>query len=74
MTQEQSRLYRRAELVSNLAQAQFFAKDHAAQEEEFLTQTREAKTLRLRNARMAKELRGRTLAISGLISLRAKQA
>jgi hypothetical protein len=74
MTQDQSRSNRRAELVSNLAQAQFFAKDHAAQEEEFLTQMREAKTLRLRNARMAKERRGRTLAASRLISLRAKLA
>jgi hypothetical protein len=74
MTQNSSRWHRQAELVSNLAQAQFFARDHAAQEEEFLTQAREAKTVRLREARMAKELKGRTLAISGLISLRAKQA
>jgi hypothetical protein len=73
MTQHGSVSYRRAQLVANLAQAQFFAKDHAAQEEEFLTQAREAKTQRLREARLAKELNGRTRAINGLIGLRAKQ-
>jgi hypothetical protein len=59
MTQYSGKSHRQAEHASNLTQFEFFAKDHAVQEEEFLTEAREAKTVRLRQARMAKELQGR---------------
>jgi hypothetical protein len=73
MTQTQSRSRPQAEFAANLAQAEFFAKDHAVEEQQFVTQAREAKTLRLRDARMAKELQVRAAAICGLISMRAKK-
>jgi hypothetical protein len=74
LSQTQSRSRPQAEYAANLAQAEFFAKDNAVEEQQFVTQAREAKTLRLRDARMAKELKARTAVLSGLISMRATKA
>jgi hypothetical protein len=74
MTQSQSISRPQAEYAANLAQAEFFAKDHAIDEQQFVRQAREAKTIRLRDARMAKELKDRTSALTGLIGLRARKA
>jgi hypothetical protein len=72
MTQHSGRSHLQAELAANFAQAEFFARDHAVQEEEFLTHAREAKTTRLRQARMEKELKRHDLTLSGLIGRHAK--
>lgn len=55
MTQTFSKTRQRAESAFNKVQSQFFAKDHAVEEQDFITQAREAKTLRLRETRLAKE-------------------
>jgi hypothetical protein len=73
MTQTHSKSRQQAEIAFGHIQTQFFAKDHVVEELDFNVQAREAKTLRLREARMAKELEGRAAAISGLINKRAKK-
>ncbi len=45
----------RAETAFNDVQSQFFARNNAAQEIDHVTQARDAKTLRLREARLAHE-------------------
>ena len=57
MTETYSKSRQRAEnaFSAMLTQAQFFAKNHAAEELEAVAQARDAKTQRLREARLAKE-------------------
>ncbi|NLS07202.1 hypothetical protein HGP14_28305 [Rhizobium sp. P32RR-XVIII] len=49
-------------------QAPFFVKNHVMDELEAITQSRDAKTLRLREARLSKELADRTSATSALLA------
>jgi hypothetical protein len=72
MTQNLAKARRMADAAFTQSQKQFFSKGDALEEEEFITQAREVKTLRLRDARRAKELKDRTTAISRLISMRDK--
>ncbi len=74
MTQTYSKSRQQAETAFSRVQTQFFSKDHALEEQEFVTQTREAKTLRLREARLAKEAEDRARATLELIRKRAAKA
>jgi hypothetical protein len=56
MTETYSKRRQQAELAFGNVQMQFFAKDRAKEELESVAQSRDAKTLRLREARLAKEL------------------
>ncbi|WP_337183750.1 hypothetical protein [Shinella sp.] len=70
MTEKYSLSRQKAEIAFSAIQAPFFAKDEAVQELESITQSREAKTLRLREARLAKELKDRASATSALLAKR----
>jgi hypothetical protein len=71
MTEKHSVSRQKAEIAFSHIQTQFFAKDKAAEELDAITQSRDAKTLRLREARLAKELENRVSATSALIAKRA---
>lgn len=71
MTDKYSPSRQKAETAFSNIQTQFFAKDKAVEELESLTQSREAKTLRLREARLAKEQEDRMSATSALLAKRA---
>ncbi len=73
MTQTFSKPRQRAENAFSKRQSQFFAKADAAGEQDFIAQTRDEKTLRLREARLAKETDDRARATSALIRMRAKK-
>ncbi|MGQ3209942.1 MAG: hypothetical protein ACT6U0_03630 [Shinella sp.] len=72
MTEKYSISRQKAEAAFSNIQTQFFAKDKAVEELASLTQSREEKTLRLREARLAKELDERASATSALIAKRAQ--
>ncbi|MDF0695501.1 hypothetical protein PYR71_03045 [Rhizobium sp. MC63] len=72
MTQTYSKSRQRAEIAFGNVQSQFFAKNKAAEELESDAQSLQAKTLRLREARLAKERNDRASATSALIAKRAK--
>lgn len=72
MNQTYSRSRQQAEIAFGNVQAQFFAKNEALEERESIVQLREAKTLRLREARLAKELNDRTSATSALMAKRIR--
>jgi Tfp pilus assembly protein PilN len=55
MTQTHSKSRQQAEIAFGHTQSQFFARNHAIEELESVVQAREAKTQRLREARLAKE-------------------
>jgi len=55
MTQTFSKSRQQAEIAFGQTQNQFFAKDRAAEELDFVAQARTAKTLRLREARLTYE-------------------
>jgi len=74
MTQTFSKPRQRAENAFSKLQSQFFAKADAAGEQDFIAQARDEKTLRLREARLAKETDDRARATSALIRMRAKTA
>jgi hypothetical protein len=71
MTQAHTKSRQQAEIAFNV-QTQFFANSNAVEELESVAQARDAKTLRLREARLAKELADRMPATSNLIAKRAK--
>jgi len=71
MTETYSKSRQRAETAFGNLQTEFFAKNHAAEELESLVQARDAKTLRLRDARLAKE---QTVRMSATSALRAKRS
>jgi hypothetical protein len=56
MAEKHSKTRQQAEIAFSATQSQFFAKGHAVEELNSLVQAREDKTLRLREARLAKEL------------------
>jgi hypothetical protein len=72
MTQTHSRSRQQAEIAFSQTQTRFFAKDRAVDELDSIVLAREAKTLRLREARLANELEARTRATSALINIRPK--
>ncbi|WP_332302968.1 hypothetical protein [Rhizobium sp. GR12] len=71
MTEKYSKSRQQAEIAFGNTQTQFFARDRAAEELRSVEQAREAKTLRLREARLAKELDERATATSALVAKRA---
>lgn len=72
MNQIHSKSRQQAEIAFGHPQTQFFAKNNAMEELESVIQSRDAKTLRLRQARLAKELADRMSATSALLAKRAK--
>ncbi|MEB2846412.1 hypothetical protein [Endobacterium cereale] len=70
MTQSHSKSRQTAEIAFNSLQAPFFARNHAMDELEAITQSRDAKTQRLREARQAKELADQAAATSALLAKR----
>ncbi|NKJ08072.1 MULTISPECIES: hypothetical protein [unclassified Rhizobium] len=73
MTQTYSKSRQKAEIAFGNVQSQFFARNNAVDELDFLTRSREEKTLRLREARLAKELQDRTAATASLLAKRARK-
>lgn len=73
MTQQTySKSRQEAERAFSNIQTQFFAKKDAVEELESVASARHLKTLRLREARIAKELADRVSVTSSLIAKRAK--
>ncbi|MDR6670278.1 hypothetical protein [Rhizobium sp. 1399] len=72
MTETYSKSRQRAEVAFGDVQKQFFAKDKAVEELDAFVLAREAKTLRLREARLSKELQDRASATSALLAKRAR--
>ena len=72
MTAIYSKTRQQAEIAFGNTQTQFFAKDKAVEELQSADQAREAKTLRLREARLAKEQADRMSATSSLLAKRSK--
>ncbi|PRX10253.1 UNVERIFIED_ORG: hypothetical protein BCL66_10444 [Martelella mediterranea] len=74
MSQTHSKSRQKAEIAFANAQSQFFARNAAVEELDFLALAREEKTRRLREARLAKELKDRKTATAALVAKRAKLA
>ncbi|HZG29017.1 MAG TPA: hypothetical protein VE079_11205 [Ensifer sp.] len=72
MTQTYSKPRQQAERAFSNIQMQFFAKNDAVEELASVAYARDAKTLRLREARIAKEVADRVSVTSNLIAKRAK--
>lgn len=72
MTETYSKSRQQAEIAFGDVQTQFFAKNNAVEELESEAEHRDAKTVRLREARLAKELADRTSATSTLLAKRTK--
>ncbi|NTJ63136.1 hypothetical protein G6M50_08020 [Agrobacterium rhizogenes] len=68
MTETYSKSRQQAEIAFGNVQTEFFAKNSAMEELESVAQARNAKTLRLREARLAKEQAERTSATSTLVA------
>ena len=60
MEETYSKSRQQAEIAFGAAQSQFFARGHAVEELESIVTMRDDKTIRLRAARLAKELADRT--------------
>ncbi len=73
MTATYSRARQQAEVAFGNVQTEFFSKNKAMEEFDSATQQREAKTLRLREARLAKEQAERASQISSLFAKRTKK-
>jgi len=71
MIEKHSISRQKAEIAFNRIHTPFFAKDKAVEELEAVTRARDAKTMRLREARLAKELEGRASAAAALLARRA---
>jgi hypothetical protein len=72
MTEIYSESRQRAETAFGNLQTEFFAKNNAAEDLESVAQARDAKTFRLREARLAKEQADRMSATSALLAKRSK--
>ncbi|WP_313474907.1 hypothetical protein [Agrobacterium pusense] len=59
MTDKYSKSRQQAENAFSIVQKEFYAKNNAVEELEAVAQARDAKTLRLRQARLAKEMADR---------------
>jgi hypothetical protein len=74
MTETYSKSRQQAETAFDNLQTQFFAKNNAVEELQSVAQARDAKTLRLREARLAKEQADRISATSALLAKRSKSS
>jgi len=74
MTETYSKSRQQAETAFGHLQSEFFAKNNAAEELESVAQARDAKTFRLREARLAKEQADRISATSALLAKRPKSS
>ena len=74
MTEKYSTSRQKAEIAFSHIQTPFFAKEEAREELDSLNRSREEKTLRLREARLAKEQSDRASATSALLAKRAPRA
>ncbi|PTM96205.1 hypothetical protein [Mycoplana dimorpha] len=74
MTQTHSKSRQQAEIAFSKTQSQFFARDRALEEQEAIVRAREEKTLRLREARLAKETHDRSTATAALKLKRTTKA
>ncbi|MBB3660063.1 hypothetical protein FHX15_005332 [Rhizobium sp. BK650] len=72
MSQIHSKSRQRAEIAFANAQTQFFARNGAVEELDSIVRSRKEKTLRLREARLAKEAQDRATATASLLAKRAK--
>jgi hypothetical protein len=73
MAQTYSKSRQQAEIAFGNAQSQFFARNSAVDELDSLVRAREEKTLRLREARQAKELQDRATVSAALVAKRARK-
>ncbi|MGF9566671.1 hypothetical protein [Neorhizobium sp. JUb45] len=73
MTQTHSKSRQQAEIAFGHTQSQFFASNHAIEELDSVVQAREAKTQRLREARLAKEAEDIAKASAVLIAKRTRK-
>jgi len=73
MTENHSKSRQQAEIAFDETQTQFFARNHAVEELDAVVQARDAKTQRLREARLAKEADDIATASAGLIASRARK-
>ncbi|MBT1159349.1 hypothetical protein J1C56_27640 [Aminobacter anthyllidis] len=71
MFQTHSKSRQQAEIAFSRAQSQFFARNNCVDAVDVLVRTREEKTLRLREARLAKELQDRAGATAILFAKNA---
>jgi hypothetical protein len=71
MTEAHSKSRQRAEIAFTHLQTQFFSKKNAIEELDALVEARDAKTLRLREARLSKELAD-SISTPSLITKRVK--
>jgi hypothetical protein len=74
MSQIHSNSRQQAENAFGNAQSQFFARNSAVEELDSLVRSRDEKTVRLREARLAKEAQSRAAATAALLAKRAKTA
>ena len=74
MTETHSKSRHAAEIAFGNTQTEFFARGHAVEEHDSIIQAREEKTLRLREARKAKEMIDRMSATNALVTKRARKA
>jgi hypothetical protein len=74
MTENYSKSRQQAEIAFGNTQKQFFAKNSAVEELDSITQAREEKTQRLREARLAKEQQDIQAATEALLRKRNKKA
>jgi len=74
MTDKISKSRQQAEIAFGATQSQFFARSHAVEELDSIVQAREEKTLRLRDARLAKEQADRLAAATAQVKKRATKA
>ncbi len=72
MTETYSKSRQQAETAFGSLQTEFFAKNNAAEELRSVAQARDAKTVRLREARLAKEQADRISVPSALLAKRSK--
>ena len=72
MSQTHSKSRQQAEIAFGNAQTQFFARNSAVDELDSIVRAREEKTLRLREARLAKEVHDRATATASQLTRSAK--
>jgi hypothetical protein len=72
MTETYSKSRQQAEAAFGNLQTEFFAKNNAVEELQSVAQARDAKTIRLREARLAKEQADRMAVTSALLAKRSK--
>jgi hypothetical protein len=73
MTEKHSKSRQQAEIAFGDTQSQFFARNSAVDELDSIVRARQEKTLRLREAREAKETEARLKAATVLVAKRARK-